>query len=386
MLEASRLTSLDAAKGRADTQDGAHLLTSLGPLSDDFQQDSRPASPGLGGVSQMLRCVQPRVPGLEYFVEHSHGKLHMLTNLAHAQGSATATGPGAPFGGGLSTHEHIRYSQECNSVAIGNSPGSPEASMVPAGQHASSAGTTGSGCGCSVPPAPPGSEYRLMQVDVHAPCLGAAHWQEVVPLKPQAEQLCTNSSLRRSEAGDNVQHKRPSTEHLTFTISVQAGIDGVISDMDMFDRHIVLYGSSAQHALPRVWVVHLPGPPVHTSSDSDTATAATAADITSSRATNSDSTSLNTASANNGGAVAGPGQTVPGAADADLQHTSPPRITQVTLPDWALHVVGGLNMDPHSPTLRLTFSSPVHPPVTADWEFATGKLHVLLQQQVRESS
>ena len=34
-----------------------------------------------------LRCVQPRLPGLEYFVEHHNGDLIIMTNLARARSS-----------------------------------------------------------------------------------------------------------------------------------------------------------------------------------------------------------------------------------------------------------------------------------------------------------
>jgi hypothetical protein len=42
-------------------------------------------------VSAAPLCVQPRQPGLEYFVEHHQGHLLLLTNLTPAQQQAVAT-------------------------------------------------------------------------------------------------------------------------------------------------------------------------------------------------------------------------------------------------------------------------------------------------------
>ena len=52
-------------------------------------------------------------------------------------------------------------------------------------------------------------------------------------------------------------------------------------------------------------------------------------------------------------------------------------LLQVPLPDWALHVSPGLNADPAAPTLRLTASSPLHPPTTYDYSLTAGVLQPL---------
>ena len=57
----------------------------------------------------------------------------------------------------------------------------------------------------------------------------------------------------------------------------------------------------------------------------------------------------------------------------------PPHL-QVPLPPWALHVAPGVNADFDCGTLRLSASSPLHPPVVLDYNLASGALQALHTQ------
>ncbi|KAL6758697.1 Alpha/Beta hydrolase protein [Haematococcus lacustris] len=59
------------------------------------------------------------------------------------------------------------------------------------------------------------------------------------------------------------------------------------------------------------------------------------------------------------------------------------RVVAVPLPPWVRHVEGGLNADPCTPCLRLSASSPTHPPHTWDYDFTSHRLRLLGRQEVR---
>jgi oligopeptidase B len=50
---------------------------------------------------------------------------------------------------------------------------------------------------------------------------------------------------------------------------------------------------------------------------------------------------------------------------------------QVPLPDWALSVAPGANADFHSPSLRLTLSSPTHPESVYDYHHPSRQLQLV---------
>jgi protease II len=59
-----------------------------------------------------------------------------------------------------------------------------------------------------------------------------------------------------------------------------------------------------------------------------------------------------------------------------------PAHAQVPVPSWATHLAGGANQDFHSPSLRLSCSSPIHPDTSFDFRLASASLHHLSTQQV----
>ena len=69
------------------------------------------------------------------------------------------------------------------------------------------------------------------------------------------------------------------------------------------------------------------------------------------------------------------------ASDTHAQQSSR-GLTTLMLPDWAMSIVPGGNIDHHSGTVRLHLSSPTHPQHVYDCHLDTGKLELLEVQQV----
>lgn len=150
-------------------------------------------------------CIQPRTPGLEYFVEHHHGHLLILTNLSPpstaAQSCATSGAATGADAAGAAAHSTAGLkANKLSSVAAGAAPSSSANSNL-----TSDLAADGSG-----------SDYSLMALPAAAAgTAGTDCWQVLVPAKQ----------------------------------------DGTVIDMDVFESCIVLY--ELHHARPALRMLQL---------------------------------------------------------------------------------------------------------------------------------
>ncbi|KAJ9518569.1 hypothetical protein QJQ45_018623 [Haematococcus lacustris] len=138
----------------------------------------------------------------------------------------------------------------------------------------------------------------------------------------------------------------------------------IITDLDMFKGRCVLYGSDAL-CQPKVWVLELTQHP---------------AALQQQQPQQSDQRQQQQQREQHEGWCTYQAEQQ---QQQQLQPQPPPaiissaRVVAVPLPPWVRHVEGGLNADPCTPCLRLSASSPTHPPHTWDYDFTSHRLRLL---------
>ncbi|KAG2491785.1 hypothetical protein HYH03_009945 [Edaphochlamys debaryana] len=208
--------------GLGRTKDGALLLLSANSKTSSEVHVLDASDPW----ASPPRLVQPRAPGLEYFVEHQ----------AWGEGGQEGGGEGRGVGGqeaGAEAEAEARSAAASGRLIIlTNAPPLPASSAATSTSSASSEGSTAAGGSAGAPgPGPAQAQARgpageLTLVWAPLGCPGRDHWRPL--LRAEAE-------AARAEAGV------------------------VVTDMDVFGERVVLY--ERRGGLPAVSVLSLPRPP-----------------------------------------------------------------------------------------------------------------------------
>eukprot|EP00798_Chlamydomonas_sp_ICE-L_P025187 gene25187-10824_t len=276
------------------------------------------------------KCVQPRLEGLEYFVEHQHPSLYILTNYA---GCNAAQGGGGGGGGG---------------------------------------GGAGGGGGSQ------GGGYGLVSLDLRSPSWGCEYWRTVEPTWSEKEEkvpvaitdmdmfngklilfgrqsngapsvslLQLPTAASHGQANADVEQPSQPIPSQAVPLPSQANADVEASQpVPNHPQEPAQPPSSAPH-------MHTPSPP-------SPATAPAAPDHPP------------------------PMSLSPSSGKTQALHTEALLVpaTLVHLPPWALSLSSGMNQDFNARTLRFTCSSPTHPPSDFDFEFESGALYCISTEAV----